>query len=93
MAFLLALMYLASASLTVLGATSLWRKAKRNTKRIHEAVVASNPRQASYDQVQTALTMTVEDLQTREEDTLADLWLVCGGVGFGAIASIVSLFI
>lgn len=93
MDFFLSLLYIASAALTILGAVSFWKKAQQNTQRMHEAVASANPGPPTYGQVQTAVTITVEDLQSGEEDTRADLWLVCGGVAFGALASIVSLFI
>lgn len=91
MEIFIALLYLASASLTVLGAVGIWEKAKRNSLRMKKAIASLSPSEPSYDSVETAMKITVKGLEEGEESTRADLWLICGGIGFGTVASILSL--
>ncbi|WP_017791896.1 hypothetical protein [Leucobacter salsicius] len=92
MKILIALMYVVAAVFPYLGARSLWKQASRDSRVIREAKGTANGEGVSYDEVQAAMSVLVPGIKEGGDSSGRDLWLIGGGLAFGALASILSLF-
>jgi hypothetical protein len=91
MKIFIAFLYVIAAVLPYLGARRLWLKATADARAIRQAERTVTGEGASYDQVETAMEVLVPALEEGGDASGRDLWLIGGGLAFGAIASIWSL--